>query len=157
MKRIMVFILVAVFMLLVGCSAVDTATKTTATETSEKDEPVNVYEDENIRVDFIKIANSILDGNFELYMKTQNKTDKKVTVYLQDVSLNGAVVQVGSGVPCEMIAGANRTHSWFGRLDLAGVNSADDIKTITFKVRMVDEEFNTIITTTDLEVTIPHS
>ena len=132
--------MVLCFMLL-GCSTTEVQP-----ETSEKEESLNIYDDENISIEFIKITNSLVAGNFELYIKAQNKTDKAVTVYLKDVCINGSMVQVGSGVPCDLIAGANRTHSFFGRLDLAGVASVDEIKTLTFKVWLVDENFN------DLEV-----
>ena len=144
MKRVIAFIVVSMLLFLVGCGT---------TPIVEKEESLmNIYNDENMSVDFIKITDSIVAGNFELYIKVQNKTDKAVTVYLQDVSINGSMVQVGSGVPCDIIAGANRTHGFFGRLDLAGVSSADDVEKITFKIWLVDEDFNTIVTTADLEV-----
>lgn len=126
----------------------------TATPNTEPSQSANiVYDDEQMSIEFIKISNSLIEGNFEIYIKAENKTDKPVTVYLKDVSLNGSMVSVGSGVPCDILAGKNRTHSFFGRLDLAGLNSADEITNITFKVILADENFNTIKTTKDLEIT----
>lgn len=149
MKRIITFMLLAIAIFLVGCG------ENEPTENKQQD-LINVYKDDVVSVDFIKVADSIITGNFELYIKAQNKSDKAITVYLKDVSINGSMVEVGSGAPCDVIAGADRTHSFFGRLDLAGVNSAEEINQITFKVWVVDEEFNTILTTTDLEVITPH-
>ena len=148
-----ILLIFAIF--LVGCGDIDTI-GTDTNETTEKQQQVsvNIYNDDLVSVDFVKIADSVLTGNFELYIKAENKTDKNVTVYLQDVSVNGSMVQVGSGVPCDIIAGANRTHSYFGRLDLAGVTTAKEINKITFKVRVVDEEFNPIITTSDLDISL---
>ena len=116
----------------------------------DTEETLNIYNDENISVDFIKISNSVVSGNFELYIKAQNKTDKDVTVCLKDVTINGSQITVGSGVPCDIVAGANRIHGFFGRLDLAGVSSAEEVTKITFKVWLVDESFKTIMTTEDL-------
>lgn len=147
MKRVIAFLLLAMVLCFVGCSA-----PSEERTTLEQKEALNVYDDENISVDFIKASDSIVAGNFDLYLKVQNKTDKSITVSLKDVTINDSMVQVGSGVPCNLIAGASRTHGWFGRLDLAGVTSADEINKITFKVWLVDEEYNTIMTTEDLEV-----
>ena len=116
----------------------------------DAEDTMNIYNDENISVDFVKISNSVVSGNFELHIKAQNKTSEDVTLYLKDVTINGSAVEVGSGVPCDIVAGANRTHGFIGRLDLAGVSSADEVTEITFKVWLVDGNFNTILTTKDL-------
>ena len=148
MKKLIALVMsVILCVIAVGCyedssSAVDTA------------QARNIYTDENISVDFVKIANSIVSGNFELYVKAQNKTEKDVTLMLKDVTINGSMVEVGSGVPCDIIAGANRTHGFFGRLDLAGLTSAEEVTKITFKVWLVDENFSTIMTTQDLLIEI---
>ena len=149
MKKLITVVLSALIFCLLFVGCVD---QTGNTETSDKENPITVYDDEFISVDFVKIVDSIVSGNFELYIKAQNKTDKAVTVYLQDVSINGSMVQVGSGVPCDIIAGANRTHGFFGRLDLAGVSSAAEVEKITFKICLADADFNTIVTTADIEV-----
>lgn len=143
--------LIALAMMLIICIFC-VACDTEGVSDVEEPVPQNIYSDDNISVDFIKISNSAVAGNFELYIKAYNKTDKNITVYLKDVTINGSVVTVGSGVPCDILVGANRTHGFFGRLDLAGVSSATEVTKITFKIWAVDESLNTIVTTTDLEI-----
>ena len=106
MKKLIILGLALIFCAsMVACGGGDTSNGN-----AEEAAPRNIYNDENVSVDFVKISNSILEGNFEFYIKAQNKTDKDITVYLKDVTINNSVVQIGSGVPCDIIAGANRTH-----------------------------------------------
>ena len=149
MKRLLSLLCVVLCLLCVACGS-EGVSNDSVTEAETK----TVYSDESISVDFIKVSNSVVSGNFEMYIKAQNKTDKDITVYLKDVTINGFAVPIGSGVPCDIVAGANRIHGFLGRLDLAGVSSADEITKITFKIWVVDSDSNTIITTTDLEVVI---
>ena len=149
--------IISLFMLMVLCisisaCAADSATSNNTDGDASKMASKNIYEDENISVDFEKITDSVVAGNFEIYIKVQNKTEKDITVHLKDVTINNSVIEVGSGVPCDIVAGANRAHGFFGRLDLVGINSADEATKITFKVWVVDDSFNTIITTTDLVI-----
>lgn len=143
----------AMLILLVGCSSTATSGNENGDSAKEESEQsINIYKDDNISVDFLKVANSAVEGNFEIYIKVQNNFDTDITVYLKDVSLNNNMVQVGSGVPCNIVAGANRTHSYFGRLDLAGADSADDITKISFKIWVVDDEFADLLLTPDLSI-----
>ena len=151
MRKLIALGLVLLLSVLISACTIDSTTNTTYNDTSEETS-MNIYADENISVDFITISNSAVDGNFELYIKTQNNTGKNITVYLKDVTLNDSVVEVGSGVPCDIAAGTSRTHGFFGRLDLAGISSAEKVEKITFKVWVVDDNFDTIITTTDLVI-----
>ena len=148
-KLVAIGLTIVICLLCVACGS-GSVSDNSATEAETK----TVYTDESISVDFVKVSDSAVAGNFEMYIKAQNNTDKDITVYLKDVTINGSAVQIGSGVPCDIVAGANRTHGFFGRLDLAGVSSSNEITKITFKVWVVDKDFNTIITTTDLEVEI---
>ena len=148
LKKIFILLLsLIIFISFSGCTA-DSTTNESNNNSSETTK--NIYTDENISVDFVKISNSVVNGNFELYIRAENKTDEAITVYLKDVTINGAVIQVGSGVSCDIIAGAHRTHGFFGRLDLAGISTAEEANKITFKIWVVDDSMNTILTTADL-------
>lgn len=111
-----------------------------------------IYDSEIATVNFIKVSDSVLEGMFDIYLKVENKSAEKFTMYLNDVSINGTMVEVGSGVPCDVLSGKNRTHGFFGKFENIGIASASEIKEISFSIWLRDSSMNEIETTEQLTI-----
>ena len=71
-----------------------------SSETTQKE----IYSDDLVSMSFVGVQDMpSLKGMFLLNVKTKNNSNKKVTVYLKDVSINGNMVQMVSGVPNDIM------------------------------------------------------
>ncbi|WP_162098665.1 hypothetical protein, partial [Rhodanobacter spathiphylli] len=106
-----------------------------------------------IKMSFIKKFDMPgMEGEFFFTAKVENKTKKKISVYLKDVYLNDTNVMVGSAVPLDILPGKNGTQTWFTKYEGTGASKASDIKTIGFKIWVTDEHMKTLETTKNVEI-----
>lgn len=133
-------------------SVISTAANQTSAKSSQA-ETKPIYEDDYLSVSFVKKYDVPgMDGEFFFSIKAENKSKKEIGVYLKDVYINDTMVQVGSGVPLNLLPGKNNTHSFFGKYEGTGISKASEIKKIGFKIWVTDKDTNTIETTKDLEI-----
>lgn len=120
-----------------------------SSEPSQKE----IYSDKFISMPFLgKRDLPELQGMFYIDVKVTNKSSKEITVYLKDVSLNDTMVNVGSGVPLELLPGKNKMQSFSGKYEGTGIKGADEIKKIGFKIFIMDESANVIETTKPIQI-----
>lgn len=106
-----------------------------------------VYDSNGVRVICKGLQeNWLWDGNIVFYM--DNQSDRAVTVYAENVSVNGYMEDVSFW--SELRAGTRAVESMY-LLDLADLNleSIDDIQSVEFTLRLVDESTWEEIATTD--------
>ena len=159
MKKFMVFALVFGMLMLSGCgsttpvegdSTTDKATETTSQ--SETQEQVLV-DDENMKVSFIELFEepSIPETGY-LRLKVENKTDKTVTVYPQDVYVNDTSSLLGSGVAMKLAPGKNSQSPFIIFYKNIGITSKDEIQKIEFRLTFDDKNFDLIAETETLVI-----
>lgn len=144
---------------LAGCSDgayASSSTKSTSQSnisvSSEKTANVT-YQDNILSLSFVgKKDMPELKGTFFLDVMAENKSDKEITVALQDVYINGTMVTVGSGVPLTLLPGKSKAQSFFGKYEGTGISSANEIKKVGFKIGVLDKAFDTIETTKSIEI-----
>lgn len=135
-----------------SASAKANATASTSTA-SVSNASKEIYSDKTFSVSFVKkYDESSIPGEFFFSLQATNKSSQKITLALQDVYLNGTIVQTGSGTPFDLLTGKNGNHSFFGKYDGTGISNATEIKKIGFKVVVMDENANVIETTNQIEV-----
>ena len=142
-KIIALLILLATCIGLVGCDE----------ESTPSDEPTpNVeqllYEDENIKVTFIEIFETGgLSGYCYLRLKVENKSDKTVIIVPDDSYINDTEQRLLSGSPMELAPGKKSLSPFFFSYGNLGITSKDEIEKIEFKIRAVDEHYDTLFET----------
>lgn len=120
---------------------------------SEEESLKEIYSDDLITVYFVKKYDTPqMQGMFSFDLKAENKSGKKITIYLKDTSLNGSMVSVGSGVPLELESGKSGANSYFGKYEGTGITTSDEIKKIGFKILVMDTSSNVLETTESIEV-----
>lgn len=65
---------------------------------------------------------------FLLNVKAKNNSNKKVTIYLKDVSINGNMVQMGSGLPNDIMPSKQSACSFSGKDSTVEISNASEIK-----------------------------
>lgn len=101
-----------------------------------------VYEDSSLKVTFLGVSEQA--GFIYVNTRLDNKTDNDMTVYPTDTSINGTMVQLGSGVPPKMTGRKNLVQAWIVlNAKSAGISKASDVKTIETKFQYPDVGENT--------------
>lgn len=122
-----------------------------ATPSSTKSQPI--YEDKLIRTWFIKKYDiSYLKGMFYFDIKVENKTDRKILIYLDDSYVNDTTFTAISGGQMSVLPKKNSTCTFLGPYKGTDIDSADKIKKIGFKISITDENLNEIEKTKTLEL-----
>lgn len=142
-----------------GCTSTDTTNMNSSKSTSNSSEQTSetnvkeIYNDKLIKMSFIKKYDMPgMEGEFFFTAKVENKTKKKISIYLKDVYLNDTNVHVGSAVPLDILPGKNGCQTWFTKYEGTGASKASDIKKIGFKIWVTDEHTKTLETTKNVEI-----
>ena len=102
---------------------------------------IEIANDSYVSAEFEKIYETPgVDGVFYVSLNVQNKTDKTIWVYLDKASVNKeSVSMVSTGVPLYIAPGnSGRTGFIFPMAQLS-INSASDVRNITFDLVTADE------------------
>lgn len=132
-------VMIAVLIVSPGSDEPTTGGETQANQQTGKNEPApteNKPAESQILVDneFVKVTyekifdDSSLEGMTFLQLKYENKTDGKIWVYLKDSSVNGEMIQFGSGVPTYIEAGK------LSRNPVTFKYNKNDVKEMEFKI-----------------------
>ena len=102
---------------------------------------IEIADDSYVSAEFEKIYEAPgVEGVFYVSLNVQNKTDKTIWVYLDKASVNKeSVSMVSTGVPLYIAPGnSGRTGFIFPMAQLS-INSASDVRNITFDLVTADE------------------
>ena len=102
---------------------------------------IEIANDSYVSAEFEKIYEAPgVEGVFYVSLNVQNKTDKTIWVYLDKASVNKeSVSMVSTGVPLYIAPGnSGRTGFIFPMAQLS-INSASDVRNITFDLVTADE------------------
>lgn len=152
--------LVVVLSLFTPDNSSDTTTNNTTVQstetTSEKDNYKKIYEDEYIKASYIDCyEEEAVEGCAYLALKIENKPNKTFMVSLSDASINDTMVNTGSGVPMIIKPDKNSRQPFILFTGAAGIDSVDEIKTISFKIVLLDNDtVDTIEKTKEIEVNV---
>ena len=146
MKRL--FVVLAMLLLLVGCSETETAESAVEPETAEPEIEV-LIDGEFVKASFVRLYDEpSISGVCYLQLLVENKSDQPITVHLDDAYVNDAAVMIGSGVPMDIEPG-KKSQTPF----IVFNHETADIDTLEFKVCVWDESLNTIEETEMLRIT----
>lgn len=169
MKKIIktiVFVFVFIICLVVALSlftpddSSDTTTDDTTIQssetTNEKDDYKKIYEDKYIKASYIDCyEEEAVEGCAYLALKIENKSNKTFMVSLSDTSINDTMVNTGSGLPMIIKPSKNSRQPFTLFTGAAGINSVDEIKTISFKILLLDNDtVDTIEETKEIEINV---
>lgn len=110
-------------------------------QTQDKQGSIEIANDSYVSAEFEKIYEAPgVEGVFYVSLNVQNKTDKTIWVYLDKASVNKeSVSMVSTGVPLYIVPGnSGRTGFIFPMAQLS-VDSASDVRNITFDLVTADE------------------
>ena len=133
----------------------DTSIQSTET-TSEKENYKKVYEDEYIKASYIDCyEEETVQGCAYVALEIENKSDKTFMVSLSDTSINDTMVNTGSGVPMVIKPNKKSRQPFILFTGTSGIDSVDEIKAISFKIVLLDNDtVETIEETKEIEVNI---
>lgn len=164
MKKMVVYLLMCI-VLLAGCSSdnsttqeesnqnpVSQAEQQEATPTVQDEEPQEtvVLEDDFVKVTYGEVceADGIEDA-FYFRLTVENKTEKNVTIYLADTSVNKVSTLAMSGMPMTIQPGGKSLNPFIFSYSNLDIEKLEDLEEISFKVKVEDSETYDEINTSD--------
>ena len=157
---VFIICLVVVLSLFTPDDSSDTTTDDTTIQsseiTNEKDDYKKIYEDKYIKASYIDCyEEEAVEGCAYLALKIENKSNKTFMVSLSDTSINDTMVNTGSALPMIIKPSKNSRQPFTLFTQAAGINSVDEIKTISFKILLLDNDtVDTIEETKEIEVNV---
>ena len=102
---------------------------------------IEIANDSYVSAEFEKIYEAPgVEGVFYVSLNVQNKTDKTIWVYLDKASVNKeSVSMVSTGVPLYIAPGNSGGTGFFFPMAQLSINSASDVRNITFDLVAADE------------------
>ncbi len=153
-----------VFAAIIGCFYTvkyilndDTYSQTTNTDTKNEvtDNETLIFEDSYIKAYFVKlIEQDAIQGAFYLQLRVENKSTQKITVSLNNASVNGMSTMIGSGVPMEIQPGNASKQPFIVFSNNLNINSVADISDIDFSFYLLDENMNVIEETDIIQLSV---
>lgn len=102
---------------------------------------IEIANDSYVSAEFEKIYEAPgVEGVFYVSLNVQNKTDKTIWVYLDKASVNKeSVSMVSTGVPLYIAPGNSGRTGFIFPMSQLSINSASDVRNITFDLVTADE------------------
>lgn len=127
---------------------VSDVTSNTVTETNESEQR-KIYEDNYIKVNYIDCS-KFEDSNNAAYLKLlfENKSNKNITVSLEDVTVNGLIVLTGGFTPNVFSPGESSQEHYTLYTGESGINSAE-VDNISLKISILDNDTSEVIEETE--------
>jgi hypothetical protein len=158
--KIAIFIIGIIVLLFVVASIVSTPTDGGSDSTSSAAEGAEqqslegkvLYEDSNYKVTYVGFEDPGMGVTaFNLSLKIENNSDKKVVATLVDGYANDTAVFFGSAVPVEIMPGKNAFGVFILGYNNTGISSIDEIEKLQFKIQLYDENFSeSLLKTSDI-------
>lgn len=159
--KIAIFIIGIIVLLFVVASIVSTPTDGGSDSTSSAAEQQSLegkvlYEDSNYKVTYVGFEDPGMGVTaFNLSLKIENNSDKKVVATLVDGYANDTAVFFGSGVPVEIMPGKNAVGVFILGYNNTGISSIDEIEKLQFKIQLYDENFSeSLLKTSDITLNL---
>lgn len=157
--KIAIFIIGIIVLLFVVASIVSTPTDGGSDSTSSAAEQQSLegkvlYEDSNYKVTYVGFEDPGMGVTaFNLSLKIENNSDKKVVATLVDGYANDTAVFFGSAVPVEIMPGKNAFGVFILGYNNTGISSIDEIEKLQFKIQLYDENFSeSLLKTSDITI-----
>lgn len=148
MKKILC---VAFALLLCGCSAGKTSSKKPKSASAKA--PNISYSDELIDFEFVKLYDIFKIENMLYFdVRVADKSDKDICVCLTDTVINGISVTAESGAQFLISSGKSMLNTFSVKTLGTGVPNRSDIKSLHFKIIILDSEMKVIKTTEDIKI-----
>ncbi len=171
MKRVLL-LAVCAFLFLSACSAEESSSKENndfpkdnqetpikEDDSTPSDDGQLLLDDECVKVSYVEAYEEpSIDGAFYLRLEVENKTEKQVTVYLLDPSVNNVSTLALSGIPMVIQPGGKSLNPFFFTYNNLDISSVDELEEISFKVKVDDNEtFDEIETSEVLSISFKAS
>ena len=158
MKKILLLVVsLCMVMMASGCS--DSGSTGSSDSTPVITNPVEeqvLWDSDNVKVSFIKVYEEpSISGAAYLQLKVENNTDKTVTVRPKDAYVNDTSTILGSGVPMTLLPNKKSQTPFIIFYTNLGITSKDEIEKIEFKLEFEDENYDTVVETDNLVITLP--
>lgn len=118
-----------------------------------------LLDDDCIKVNYVEAYEEpSIDGAFYLRLEVENKTEKQITVYLLDPSVNNVSTLALSGIPMVIQPCGKSLNPFFFTYSNLDISSVDELEEISFKVKVDDNEtFDEIETSEILSISFEDS
>lgn len=115
------------------------------------DDSLVLVDDDYVKVSYLGSQETLGIVGVQVNMRVENKTDKKIWVYLSDAQLDDEMVPlVMSGMPCYVNPNAKAGAAFiFPINDNMLIKSIDDVNSLTFVINVAEEETLNEIEKTD--------
>ena len=158
MKKIFAFV-VSLAMVVMASGCMDLGLTSSSDSTPEISNPIEeqvLWDGDKVKVSFIEVYEepSISSAAY-LRLKVENNTDKTVTVRPRDVYVNDTSTILGSGVPMTLLPNKKSQTPFIIFYTNLGITSKDEIEKIEFKLEFEDENYDTVVETDNLVITLP--
>lgn len=121
-------------------------------ENQENNESVLLLDDNIIKVSYDKVfEEKSVDGLFYLGLLIENKSDKEVSIYISDVSVNDTTASAGSDIPPTAKPGNSVYAVYFISYNDANISSLEQIKNINFRLMIIDDSRTTYTDYIDID------
>lgn len=122
---------------------------------STKGETQLLLDDDFVKVSFVEVFEEPnIEGVFYFRLCVENKTDKTVTIYLEDPSVNKVSTLALSGIPMTIQPNTKSLNPFFFSYKNLDISSISELEEISFCVNVKDDETFDDIETSDF-LTIP--
>ncbi|MGN0568812.1 MAG: hypothetical protein ACI4JR_09520 [Acutalibacteraceae bacterium] len=151
---LVVMIALAVVGMIIPDSTDTPASGTTDVGTSQSESAQKVlYDGKIIKATYIEVFEADeVDGAFYLRILVENKGTQKVTIYLDDASVNGYQTTVLSGLPMEIEPGNKSQQPFIITYTNLDVDKLEDVKSIKFKIEAMGDNFEDIEKSGEVEI-----
>lgn len=118
---------------------------------SSKGETQLLLDDDFVKVSFVEaFEEPSIEGVFYFRLCVENKTDRAVTIYLEDPSVNKVSTIALSGIPMTIQPDNKSLNPFFFSYNNLDISSIKELEVISFRVNVKDDETFDDIETTDL-------
>ena len=147
-RTLLSILLTLVFLFIAFAVFIGLETNDKSTSGGGSDTGMVLVDDDYIKAEFVKFEEATSLGVHYTVIRVTNKTDREIWVHLDDASLNDEMVQTFAGMPLYILPEKKGSCAFFHYLSETSIESFDDIKTVSFKIVVRDEETLDIIETT---------
>ena len=157
MKCKVLMVVLCVMLVMCGCSpetSTDVSTDNAVTESQESMEQV-LIDNDNVKVTFKELyeEDSVPDTCY-VRLDVENKSGKKVTVYPEETYVNDMAAMLCSGVPMVLDVDKSSQTPFFFTYKNLNIKSKDEIEKIEFKLRLEDEDYNSVFESDELIINL---
>ena len=119
----------------------------------ENNEQVILLEDNNIKVSYDKVfEEKSIAGVFYLSLLVENLSNKELSLYISDVSINNMTASAGSGMPPKVKAGNSVYAVYFISYNNTDISTLEQLENTNFRLMIMDDNTTSYTDYMDIDI-----